>query len=235
MKINSRLKNKNKKKTLRKSRKYPHLKKGKDSKHPENYRPIALTSIVAKTAEHMINNRLKFFHETSSLLSEHQAGFRSNRSTTDQAIAFTQSVKVVFTKGNSTLAVLVDFNAAFNWFSLEGKVIEKMSDLKVPTNIIRWIKLFLNERYIRAKFQNTASSYNFINAGVPQGTVTSPIIFNISKNSLPDSILCIEGIRMNNLFAGDVIIWISGKSHTKLVNAMNLALVRLKKWTEDND
>jgi hypothetical protein len=35
------------------------------------------------------------------------------------------------------------------------------------------------------------------------------------------------------LFA-DVIIGISGKSHTKLVNAMSLASTRFKKWTEDN-
>jgi hypothetical protein len=144
----------------------PILKKGKDPKLPESYRPIALTSIIAKTVEHMINNRLKSFLGTNSLLNEHQAGFRSNRSTIDQAAAFTQSVKEEFNKGNSTLAVLVDFKAAFDSVWRE-KVIEKMSDLKVPTNIIQWIKSFLNERYIRAKFQNTSSSYKFINDGVP--------------------------------------------------------------------
>jgi hypothetical protein len=36
------------------------------------------------------------------------------------------------------------------------------------------------------------------------------------------------------LFADDVIIWISGKSHQKLTRTMNLALARLKKWTEEN-
>jgi hypothetical protein len=36
------------------------------------------------------------------------------------------------------------------------------------------------------------------------------------------------------LFADDVIIWVSGKSHTKLERTMNRALARLKKWTEDN-
>jgi hypothetical protein len=122
----------------------------------------------------MINNRFKSSLETNSLLTEHQAGFRSNRSTIDQAVAFTQSVKEEFNNGNSILAVLVDFKAAFDSVWRE-KVIERMVDLKVPTNIIQWIKSFLNERYIRAKFQNTSSSYKFINAGFPQGTVTSPI------------------------------------------------------------
>jgi hypothetical protein len=89
----------------------------------------------------MINNRLKSFLDTNSLLTEHQADFRSIRSTIDQATAFTQSVKEEFNKGNSTLAVLVDFKAAFDSVWKE-KVIEKMSDLKVPTNIIRWIKSF---------------------------------------------------------------------------------------------
>jgi hypothetical protein len=128
--------------------------------------------------------------------------------------------------------VLVDFKAAFDSVWRE-KVIERMVGLKVPTNIIRWIKSFLNERYIWAKFQNTSSSYKSINAGIPQGTVTSPILFNTLINSLPDSILIIDGIRIK-LFAGDVIIWISGKSHQKLTRTMNLALARLKKWTEEN-
>jgi hypothetical protein len=127
--------------------------------------------------------------------------------------------------------VLVDFKAAFDSVWREN-VIERMVDLKVPTNIIRWIKSFLNERYIRAKFQNSSSSYKFINAGVPQGTLTSPILFNILINSLPD-ILNIEGIRIK-LFADDVIIWISGKTHPKLTRTINLALARLKKWTEEN-
>jgi hypothetical protein len=50
----------------------PILKKGKDPKHPESYTPIALTSIIAKTAEHMINNRHESFLETNCLLTEHQ-------------------------------------------------------------------------------------------------------------------------------------------------------------------
>jgi hypothetical protein len=91
----------------------------------------------------------------------------------------------------------------------------------------------LNERYIRAKLQNTSAIYKFIIAGVPQGTVTCPLLFNILINILPGSILSIEGKRMM-LFADDIIIWVSGKSHTKLERNMYRALATLKKWTEDN-
>jgi hypothetical protein len=72
----------------------------------------------------VINNRLKSFLETNSLLTEHQAGYRSNRSTIDQAAAFMLSVKEEFNKGNSTLALLVDFKAAF-YSVWREKVIEK--------------------------------------------------------------------------------------------------------------
>ena len=50
----------------------PIAKPGNDSKDPNNYRPIALASCVCKTMERMINDRLVWYLESSSLITEAQ-------------------------------------------------------------------------------------------------------------------------------------------------------------------
>jgi hypothetical protein len=62
----------------------------------------------------MVNQRLTTYLEANKLLSPEQAGFRQHRSTMDQVAAFTQDVKEKLDSKESTLAVLVDFKAAFD-------------------------------------------------------------------------------------------------------------------------
>ena len=60
----------------------PVLKKG-DRSNPSNYRPIALTSAVAKVFETLLNSHFIKHLESNNLLSDHQYGFRKARSTGD--------------------------------------------------------------------------------------------------------------------------------------------------------
>ena len=60
----------------------PVPKKG-DRSNPSNYRPIALTSTIAKVFESLLNSHIVKHLETNSLLSDHQYGFRKARSTGD--------------------------------------------------------------------------------------------------------------------------------------------------------
>ena len=60
----------------------PVPKKG-DRSNPSNYRPIALTSAVAKVFETLLNSHFIKHLESNKLLSDHQYGFRKARSTGD--------------------------------------------------------------------------------------------------------------------------------------------------------
>ena len=48
---------------------------------PTNYRPISLTSCVARTMEKLVNNRMLAYLSENSLLYKHQSGFLPNYST----------------------------------------------------------------------------------------------------------------------------------------------------------
>ena len=82
--------------TLRESTIIPIAKPGKDSKDPNNYRPIALTSCVCKTMERMINDRLVWYLESSLLITEAQSGFLKTQSTMDHLVRFETFVREGF-------------------------------------------------------------------------------------------------------------------------------------------
>lgn len=56
----------------------------KPYKNPEevSYRPIAMSSCLAKIAEHLVKNRLEWFAGHTNVLSPYQFGFRKGRSVT---------------------------------------------------------------------------------------------------------------------------------------------------------
>ena len=63
----------------------PILKKG-DRQELQNYRPVSLTAIPCKVLESLIRDHLLAYLEENQLLSQHQHGFRSQRSCTTQLL-----------------------------------------------------------------------------------------------------------------------------------------------------
>ncbi len=57
-----------------------------------SYRPVSLTSCVAKTSERILHNRLHYLAETRDWLCTEQAVFRKNRSFEDQILRLTQLI-----------------------------------------------------------------------------------------------------------------------------------------------
>jgi hypothetical protein len=207
-------------------------KKGKDPTKVDIYRPISLMSAIAKVAKHMVNQRQTTYLKANKLLSPEQAGFRHQRNTIDQEAAFTQDVKEKLDSKESTLAVLIDFKATFDtvW---RGKVIQNFQQSQAPSNLVRWIKSFVSQRLIRVKVNNSRSKFQQPSRGVPQGTGTSPMFFNIFIDYLPDALKTVPGIKLK-MFADDVIIWVCGSDPAELESLMNLALQKLHEWVKEN-
>ncbi|GIY01073.1 putative RNA-directed DNA polymerase from transposon BS [Caerostris darwini] len=76
------------------------------------------------SSERMVVDRLWLYLEKMDHISERQAGFRSNRGTTQQVISFSQEVKDGFHLKQNTLALFVDFKSAFDriWRHVTQKV-----------------------------------------------------------------------------------------------------------------
>ena len=208
------------------------LLKGKPADDQSSYRPISLTSVCCRVAEKMVERRLREFLETSRAISDCQAGFRKHRSTTDQIVKFSQAVKDGFHRKQSTLAVLVDFKAAYDkvWRKM---LLHKLKQQGVNGNMLKWIKSFLSQRFIRCKFFDSISPFRQLRQGLPQGAVLSCLLFNTMIDDLIATIHRITGVSCL-LFADDVILWATGSQIKALEEALNLALIQFENWASLN-
>ena len=92
----------------------PTLKKGKPPDMPQSYRPISLTSCIAKVAERMVNTRLYYWLESNQILNTMQAGFRKGCRTEDQLFRFIQNTLDGFQESKTTTAVFIDLQQAYD-------------------------------------------------------------------------------------------------------------------------
>ncbi|GFX03683.1 probable RNA-directed DNA polymerase from transposon BS [Trichonephila clavipes] len=210
-------------------------KKNKPLDDLNSYRPISLTSILSKVMERMISSRHDWYIETNNLLTSSQAGFKKCQSTNQQVVFLGQSIKDALDQKHSALALFVDFEAAFDkvW---RLKCIQKLQTLGVCNNMLMWIRNFISQRFSAVRFGNAISSFKQSETGLPQGTVISPILFNIFINDLPD-LLASDGLTNTALFADDLAIWCSTpkRDQSKLNTILNLTLERLHLWCIENN
>ena len=117
------------------------------------------------------------------------------------------SINKGFANRESTLAVFLDIQKAFDMLWRKGIII-KLQNMGICGRIIKWIDNFLTNRKIQVKINSTLSTSYTVQNGVPQGSVISPLLFNIAVNDLPDNI---TGIQISQ-YADDIALWKSNRN-----------------------
>jgi hypothetical protein len=202
-------------------------KKGANSSDPKDYRPISLTSCLAKISEKLIALRLKKFLKVNKIIIKQQSGFRNNRQTKDNICFITQKVKEQFNRGKKACGILFDIASAFDKVWHDG-LIFKLMKLKIPSYIICWFKEFLNNRHFVVKIGSTLSQINRITAGVPQGAATSPILFSLYINDIP--LMHKRNKEYCLLFADDLISLKFFKKKGNIQRHINVYLNKVETW-----
>ena len=154
-----------------------------DKSNPLNYRPIAITSLVSKTMETIITKQLPVFLETNNLLSDHQYGFRKATSTGD---LFAYAVHVwspALESCGESRVIFLDISKAFDRVWHKG-LLAKLPMFGLHHTLINWIGSFLSDRSIAVRVDGFLSNLHSINAGVPQGSVISLVLFLLFINDL---------------------------------------------------
>ena len=77
--------------------------KSGDPTEINNYRPISLLSSFGKILEKIVANKLAFFLETNSILSQYQFGFRANHSTVHPMILLLNKLTAALNEKNTLL------------------------------------------------------------------------------------------------------------------------------------
>jgi hypothetical protein len=176
-------------------------KKQHNSSNPKDYRPISLTSCIAKLAERLMLKKIKNFMDKNHIIIKQQSGFRKQRQTKDNIFYLTQKAIESINRGKKMCTIFFDIASAFDKVWHDG-LIFKLMKLKFPDFIVCWLKEFLTNRYFAVRVNNEVTEKIEIKAGVPQGAVLSPTLFSIFINDIP--INYVKNNLYSLLFADDL-------------------------------
>ena len=202
----------------------PLHKKG-DAADPKNFRPISLLSNVSKLCEKIVVSQLTSYLTANSIINDTQHAYMPGRSTeTALASAVAFITRHLDSKQVVSLAS-VDLSSAFDCVSHEI-LIQKLGWYGIDPS---WFCNYLSNRRQRVR---GGASVESVPAGVPQGSLTGPIMFLLYTNDIPSHLDC-------NIisYADDSQILLPSKiSDIPLMTArLERNLARLEAWYRANN
>lgn len=207
----------------------PILKPGKDPTSAKNYRPISLLSSLSKLFEKSIYSRLLRYTEDHDILMQEQFGFRRGHSTVHQLLRLKNNITRNKEISKTTVVALLDIEKAFDNVWHNG-LLYKLIRFNFPTYIIKQIRSYLEQRSSKVFISGTLSdAYNVV-AGVPQGSILGPLLYNLYISDIPP----LPNGGQISLFADDTAIIYNGRviKHltSNLQKGLNTYVKYLQSW-----
>ena len=159
--------------------------------NPDSYRPISITSVVARIYERIHKHELLTAMIMKGIPSSEQFGFTRQRSTHDAIYRLLSLIVETYDKGNEyqdirdgkelnhVPTVFVDISKAYDKVWIEGLLYKIHHDLNITGNLFYMIRAMLTGRSIQVVGDGKISSMFDLLAGVPQGSILAPLLFLI--------------------------------------------------------
>ena len=199
----------------------------KSDRHPQTWKRLYITKELPTNltvVSHL--NRLNPLIET--MIIDQQAGFRPGKSTTGQLLNLTQHIEDGYERGVVTGTVFADLSAAYDTIShklLLNKIYRMTSYIKF-TDLIG--NMLSNRRYF-VELNGQKSRWRNQKNGLPQGSVISPVLFNIYTNDQP-----IHKDTRSFIYADYLCIATQDASFEKTESTLSAALDSIGDYYEKN-
>ncbi|XP_072140714.1 uncharacterized protein [Dermacentor andersoni] len=146
----------------------------------ENLRPTSLTSCLGKLYERIVTRRLQQYMEDEDLYPHSMFGFRTKLSTQDVLLQIKEGVISNIPYNGENIIMALDVKGAFDNVS-HAAILKGLDDLNSGRRIHGYVTAFLSNRTATVGLGDLRTDkFHTPNKGTPQGSVISPILFNIA-------------------------------------------------------
>ena len=163
--------------------------KSGNKESPGNYRPVSLTSVVAKLCEKVIKKRWSENPERRERIAKGQFGFRKGRSCVTNLLCFySRVIDVVQEREGWADGIYLDLRKAFDKVPHKRLIWKLRTQGGLEGTVLKWICDFLNGREMRTVIRGRKSTWKEVTSGVPQGSVLAPLLFAVYVNDMMEGV-----------------------------------------------
>ena len=163
--------------------------------------------------------------ELSSLLT----GFRKNHSTQHCLMYILEILKNMLNKGGYVCAMLMDLSNGFDIVHL-GLIIARLGAYGFSQDTVQYMRSYLTNSLQRVRVNSNFSTLQNFIAGVPQGSILGPLLFNIFINDL---FLLVSNSYLSN-HAADNTLYVLTYNLEGINNISGFDFDLVSKWFEEN-
>ena len=163
-----------------------------------NYRAIALSSVLGKTLDHILLLKYRDNLFTSDL----QYGFKKHHSTTQCTFVLNEVIQYYLNNDSPVNVVLLDASRAFDRVNYV-KLFRLLLKRNLCPLVIRFMINMYTNQSIRVRWGSCLTTLCDVSNGVKQGGVISPILFTIYVDELLSRLKCCPfGCHIGQTFCG---------------------------------
>ena len=176
--------------------------KGKDPLQTKSYRGISLTSVLAKVFEIILSYRITPLLEAAGIPQVTQTAYREGVSCTDSVFSGLEATAKFQADGDNTYTCFYDLASAFDTVEF-SVLLENLFHAGVRGKCWRLLRDWYHNLTSQVRLGSHTSESFTISRGIRQGSVLSPMLFNLVMDPLLTELREKSlGISINGLFLG---------------------------------
>ena len=169
-----------------------------DARNSDNYRAVALSSVLGK----ILDNIIVCTQEESLATSNQQFGYKANLSTIMCSSLVIETIHYFESKCSPTCVLFIDASKAFDRVR-HIDLFNVLSKRNMCALVRRLLMTMYSDQRIQVRWSNVLSEMFHMKNGVKQGAVLSPKLFTVVLDGLFENLLQSGvGCRIDNIFAG---------------------------------
>ena len=197
----------------------------------EAYRPISVSCALLKILERIVCDRLNWYIESRGLLPNNFFGFRYGRSCHDCFSVLRTDIDISKARKQYMGVIFVDIKGAFNHVNMK-KLLHMLVKIKIPKKLLIFIHNIMTERILQGHCMCTSLGTLITNTGCPQGSVLSPLLFNLYIAKLNEAFT--QDIKVIG-FADDITFYSANSDRQSLLDSLKNNFMSLQEWLIELD